>query len=959
LARDTAAAAAAGHSQTDSPALVKMKSADKVRLFFCLICILVYIQFANTQAEVNTNPCSVLNLTHVMPLSRIWKSFSNKRHAKLTTQRSSKWEQLKLRLREMHMSSKMNVIMIWSSGQSLQSRTQNVVLLSVIKSFSFARITIFSNNIEWQNNKHVQHAQTTGIDIKVVPIDFLQIATHTPLYNWYHKILLKGLQQFSDVHLSDLLRLVLLYKFGGLYTDFDSIWLKSITEPFLIAADASKFGPCSWCINETHYIPNGVLAVPRHSNLMYSTMLHISESEYDIYCWNCLGPKALTHAYMHAKSPAALVNEKFFLPFDGRYLGNYFYEVTNSSNIFASINTYAYAVHLYGAATTYARMDPSSVVSRLFNQHLNESCPCDHVVCAPSVITVPFSLSLGVHYMASFCITVYAANMHLRVQKGQVSLEGKRAKPSRMVHIPFGQSVRVTWIHTGHFCNDKLALTSNGSVLHYVTIKSPCVDKDATWKLNHTKQYILNASNVCTHKKIMTAISSCVNYPELRSFDTAFKLSTFKIGLLVFATGEYYSWLPGFIHSSERFLLPGHDLHYFIITDMVSITRSLFINTSVADRLHIYKQNVVGWPLDSLLRHHIYYKFRTEYSKFKLDFIFAVDPDVAFVSEIREEILGETVGVLQSFTFGKMDHGAFESDKKSSAFVPADKQKCYYAGGFFGGSVHGFIKILKHTMHSIEIDAFDTGVLAKCHDESHLNRYFSLYPPTTSLPANYIYPEPPFDYTYLLSDLDFLNVFPMKVLNLGGRKHLDRTTNAQRTSFTSNQVVNLHAVRSWYGAVDMDIETVISYKHLPSCEFARKSWQMLYPNLQTYCVHARKLQKYQSQAQHVLILQHDYLPRWLLSVEFLYNASKQLNMAIGVPDKSSSIQSALPIIFSKSYSLFEMSCAMESQSAEPLGALLLRKIDMVHVQEFMSRKLPIALCLHDREMFTSSASNRF
>ena len=59
-------------------------------------------------------------------------------------------------------------------------------------------------------------------------------------------------------------------------------------------------------------------------------------------------------------------------------------------------------------------------------------------------------------------------------------------------------------------------------------------------------------------------------------------------------------------------------------------------------------------------------------------------------------------------------------------------------------------------------------------------RYFADHPPTTSLPLNYVYPEPPSDRAWALSGKNFKKAFPPKTYNLGGRKWMSPREKMQR-----------------------------------------------------------------------------------------------------------------------------------------------------------------------------------
>jgi hypothetical protein len=155
-----------------------------------------------------------------------------------------------------------------------------------------------------------------------------------------------------------------------------------------------------------------------------------------------------------------------------------------------------------------------------------------------------------------------------------------------------------------------------------------------------------------------------------------------------------------------------------------------------------------------------------------MDFVMALDADAVFVAPVGEEILGSTMGCVQSFSFGQSEHAPFESDPTTSSFIAPGSGKCYYAGGLFGGSYKGFAEILRTTTWLMEWDLAVLGHTASHDDESYLNKVFHLAPPDVSLSANYIFPEPPADRAWGLRGVNWQAAFPPKIHNLGARKWL-------------------------------------------------------------------------------------------------------------------------------------------------------------------------------------------
>lgn len=200
-----------------------------------------------------------------------------------------------------------------------------------------------------------------------------------------------------------------------------------------------------------------------------------------------------------------------------------------------------------------------------------------------------------------------------------------------------------------------------------------------------------------------------------------------KVGLLIMATGKYIHFLPPLIASAEKYFCVDQDVTYFIFTDGTLPPQ---------DNVVIIHQSRLGWPYDTMMRNQIYAS-QEDLLKSQ-DFLFATDADMLFVDFVGDEILGERVATQHPGFIGKK--GPYETDPRSTAYLPRRKGEQYFAGGFFGGSTAEFLNIVKTTSNNIRID-LEKGIIAVWHDESHWNRYCAYNPPTIILNPSYCYPE--------------------------------------------------------------------------------------------------------------------------------------------------------------------------------------------------------------------------
>ncbi|CAG0915857.1 unnamed protein product [Notodromas monacha] len=118
-------------------------------------------------------------------------------------------------------------------------------------------------------------------NIMFTTIDIVQWLNGTILQPWLSKNLLEN-STYKTVHMSDILRYVTMFKYGGLYLDTDVVVMKPMDE--LVNAVG---------LEGTGVINNAVLAFEKHHLFMEACLKELSE-KYDPYNWGSNGPGMLT-----------------------------------------------------------------------------------------------------------------------------------------------------------------------------------------------------------------------------------------------------------------------------------------------------------------------------------------------------------------------------------------------------------------------------------------------------------------------------------------------------------------------------------------------------------------------------------------------------------------------------------------------------------------------------------------
>lgn len=223
-----------------------------------------------------------------------------------------------------------------------------------------------------------------------------------------------------------------------------------------------------------------------------------------------------------------------------------------------------------------------------------------------------------------------------------------------------------------------------------------------------------------------------------------------KIGILYICTGKYDVFWNDFHQSAEEFLMPDTEKHYFVFTDSTQIQSD--------SRVHKIYQERLGWPKDTLMRFHLFLTIEDQLKQ--MDYLFFFNANYTFIKKITSEELlpagndNYLTGQIHPVAYYKKrkDYN-YETNPTSTACVNENEGTYYFAGGLIGGRTTEFLKMCHQLKNNIDKD-FENDIVAVWHDESHINKYFSVTEPKKLHPG-YCYPQNwylPFEQKTLLLD---------------------------------------------------------------------------------------------------------------------------------------------------------------------------------------------------------------
>lgn len=208
-----------------------------------------------------------------------------------------------------------------------------------------------------------------------------------------------------------------------------------------------------------------------------------------------------------------------------------------------------------------------------------------------------------------------------------------------------------------------------------------------------------------------------------------------KIAVLYICTGKYNQFFADFYSSCQKFFMKDSaSVEYFVFTDN--------LNLSKESNVHIFEKECKGFPLDSLFRFEMFLSIKEQLEDF--DYTFFFNANMLFVAPVGPEFLPENEGLMAVIHPGFYNKPTclypYERNKKSKAYIERNsKEFHYYMGSLNGGRTKDYLELVKTCAENTRID-YNAGIIAKVHDESHLNKYLSEHE-CLGLPPSYAYPE--------------------------------------------------------------------------------------------------------------------------------------------------------------------------------------------------------------------------
>ncbi len=227
---------------------------------------------------------------------------------------------------------------------------------------------------------------------------------------------------------------------------------------------------------------------------------------------------------------------------------------------------------------------------------------------------------------------------------------------------------------------------------------------------------------------------------------------------LTIATNRYVKYWESMVESADTNFTVKDKVIFQVLTDQPEFCSAVAAKLKNVEII-VTQIESLGWPDATLLRYKLYLEYCTSlpalnFAHIDADMLFIKNPlnftnsqdwinGIALVQHpgyfrtsnvrlspnqrIKDSVLRLRMGAL----------GTWETFEQSKAFVRRNKRKTYVCGGSWMGTKLSFFKLVETLKVSTEFD-MQAGVIAKWHDESHLNQWASNNPHTL-LPPSFCY----------------------------------------------------------------------------------------------------------------------------------------------------------------------------------------------------------------------------
>jgi len=255
-------------------------------------------------------------------------------------------------------------------------RTLELIWVHQPRAVVFMLTTTLTDNFfdEYKRNGYNIHVVHFNKDLLLKYRWYLGPDSHSWLRDWDKWE--KGPYFFS--HLTDYMRYLLIYKYGGTYMDMDALWIRSPPDDNLefIGADyATLKSDADWTLDsDGMYLAPGVMRFRKGWTAFKDIAEAAFSPSYNPACFNCVGPRAITIYVKNNRKPMEAAGFTI-VPNNVLYPVNYIEvhrllepDALAEHELRNNIMVKSWSIHLFGKMTNHLPVQSGSVVDLVFRK---------------------------------------------------------------------------------------------------------------------------------------------------------------------------------------------------------------------------------------------------------------------------------------------------------------------------------------------------------------------------------------------------------------------------------------------------------------------------------------------------------------------------------------------------------------------------------------------------------------
>ncbi|CAI9787917.1 unnamed protein product [Fraxinus pennsylvanica] len=292
----------------------------------------------------------------------------------------AKMKQFSVRMKEflLNSSCEYRFFMTWISSVDSFGGRELFAIESLFKSHPNGCLIIVSNTIDSRNGMQILRPfLAKGFKVTSISPDFNYLFKNTAAESWFNQ-LMKGNVNPGEVplgqNLSNLLRLGLLYRFGGIYLDTDVIILKNFGNlRNVIGAQTIDFLTGNWT-----RLNNAVMVFDEGHPLVYKFIEEFAQT-FDGSKWGHNGPYLVSRVVLGAGTGYnfTVLPPMAFYPVDWNRIGSLFEGPKSLAPSkskwllakFRQINRHGYALHLWNKQSRRFKVEEGSIIQDIMYDH--------------------------------------------------------------------------------------------------------------------------------------------------------------------------------------------------------------------------------------------------------------------------------------------------------------------------------------------------------------------------------------------------------------------------------------------------------------------------------------------------------------------------------------------------------------------------------------------------------------